>query len=269
MDIAIKVLESSKLYQKVHDQWQNNPIFKNNIDRVLGSNSKMLMVIYALGSIESSYRSRFQLALAILLKRDFSDWIGNIEAYDPIISDTDAKVIQDTTQHKVMEALGCNVLSVNEECKRQIEKPTLFYMPYGLNEHKGDLLETNWCPSRLNQMILLTVGFKHLMGIWRDLDDNPTETTFFRRRPHHTKEYYLIRERVDYIEAIQKHTVEFAMTKKYQDYENPLNHFSCHFFNLDQQLDMASLMPGTLSLSLSLSLSLMYTHAHILVVLLY
>ncbi|KAJ4967557.1 hypothetical protein NE237_019406 [Protea cynaroides] len=106
MDIAIKVLESSKLYQKIHDQWQNNPIFKSNIDRILGSNSKMLMVIYALGSIESSYRSRFQLALAILLKRDFSDWIGNIEAYDPIISDTDTKV---------MEALGCNVLSVNEE----------------------------------------------------------------------------------------------------------------------------------------------------------
>ncbi|KAJ4965556.1 hypothetical protein NE237_017405 [Protea cynaroides] len=140
------------------------------MDRILGSNSKMLMVIYALGSIESNYSSRFQLALAILLKRDFSHWIGDIEAYDPIISVTDTKI---------MEALGCSVLSINEECRRRIEKPTLFYMPFVLFEHVGDLLEANWCPSRLNQMILLTSSFNDTMEFWRDLDDLTPGTLLF------------------------------------------------------------------------------------------
>ncbi|KAJ4967063.1 hypothetical protein NE237_018912 [Protea cynaroides] len=234
MDIIINEFRSSEVYQEIHDQWQNNPSFRSNIDRVLGCNSKILMVIYALGSIESSYRSQVQLALAILLKLDFSHWLSGIEAYDPVISVTDAKV---------MEALGCSVLSVNEECRRLVDKPTLFYMPFANTEHMANLLEANWCPSRLNQMILLATSFEGKIKSWRKVDEKPWEPPFF----HHglpTRDYLVVRERIDYIEALQKHTVEFAMTGEKKAYRNSLYNFSCHFLDLDQQLDMASLLPA-------------------------
>ncbi|KAJ4965136.1 hypothetical protein NE237_016985 [Protea cynaroides] len=159
MDITIEILERSKLYQEIHDKWQNNPMFQSNIGRVLGSDSNMLMVIYLLGSIESNHHSRFQLALAVLLKRDFSHWISGIEVSDPDISSTDAKVMED---------LGCIVLPDDEECSREIHKPTLFYMPGAVIYEMGYIFEPNWNPTCLNQMILLTTSIENSMELWRE-----------------------------------------------------------------------------------------------------
>ncbi|KAJ4965269.1 hypothetical protein NE237_017118 [Protea cynaroides] len=229
MDISIKILERSKLYKEIHDKWQNNPMFQSNIGRVLGSDSNMLMVIYLLGSIESNHHSRFQLAFAVLLKRDFSHWISGIEVFDPDISSIDAKV---------MEALGCNVLPDDEKCiSRQIHKPTLFYMPRAVIYEMGYIFEPNWNPSCLNQMILLTTSFENSMESWREIDNNPS-STFCKPIPHHSKEHVHNKLWVNYIEAIQKHTLELAITKNDRNDKNPLDNFSCHFFHLDQQLDM-------------------------------
>ncbi|KAJ6414451.1 hypothetical protein OIU84_003448 [Salix udensis] len=57
--------------------------------KVLGFELKMPMVIYGIGSIESYETPRFQLSLAILMKRKF-DWIGDIEVFDPILSATES-----------------------------------------------------------------------------------------------------------------------------------------------------------------------------------
>ncbi|RVW26707.1 Protein sensitivity to red light reduced 1 [Vitis vinifera] len=73
--------------------------------RVLGSELKMQMVVYGIGSIESYEPPRLQLSLAILLKRKFC-WIGDIEVFDPILS---------ATESRVLEALDGSVLSVNEQ----------------------------------------------------------------------------------------------------------------------------------------------------------
>ncbi|KAK7831029.1 protein sensitivity to red light reduced 1 [Quercus suber] len=148
MHNTMKEVAESEFYSKMTDQLRNDPDIQSNLKRVLGSRSHVLMVIYALGSIEYSYRSQYQLAIALLLKNDFSTWIGEIEVFDPMFSPCDCLV---------MDELGCKVLSVNEQCRREVKKPTLFYTPYAERCHISNVLDANWCPSQINTMILLCV----------------------------------------------------------------------------------------------------------------
>ncbi|XP_013617868.1 PREDICTED: protein SENSITIVITY TO RED LIGHT REDUCED 1-like [Brassica oleracea var. oleracea] len=103
MEISMKKIESSEFY----------------IHIMSGSETQLQMVIYGIGSIESRQKPRFQMSIAILMKREF-DWVGNnIEVFDPLLSGTESRVIT---------FLGCTVLSVNEEARREVLKPTLFFM---------------------------------------------------------------------------------------------------------------------------------------------
>ena len=115
----IEKLDSSQFYQAFINQIQNHEM-SDLFSKVLGSEEKMLMVIYGIGSIESFERPRLQLSLALLMKKKFS-WIGDLEVFDPIIS---------SAESNVFSALGCSVLSFNEEGRRQVSKPTLFFMPH-------------------------------------------------------------------------------------------------------------------------------------------
>lgn len=108
------------------------------------------MVIYGIGSIECYDPPRLQLSLAILLARQF-DWIGQIEIFDPIIS---------LAESRVMEALGCKVLSIDEQGRRETKKPTLFFMPHCEAVLYDNLLETNWRMEQLNQMVVFGNSFK-------------------------------------------------------------------------------------------------------------
>ena len=86
-----------------------------------------------------------QLSLAMLLKRKFS-WIGDIEVFDPILS---------ATESRVLENLGCSVLSVNEQGQRQASKPTLFFMPHCEAVLYNNLVQANWRTERLNNIVLI------------------------------------------------------------------------------------------------------------------
>ncbi|KAL6183831.1 hypothetical protein ACLB2K_045241 [Fragaria x ananassa] len=110
IQICLKKLELSQFFLKLLDQMQT-PEMMNFFHRVLSSELKMKMVIYGIGSIESYESPRLQLSLAILLKRRFN-WIGDIEVFDPILS---------STESRVLEALGCSVLSINEQVLKQSE----------------------------------------------------------------------------------------------------------------------------------------------------
>jgi hypothetical protein len=117
---------------------------------VLGFELKMLMVIYGIGSIESYETPRFQLSLAILMKRKFC-WIGDIEVFDPILS---------ATESRVLESLGCSVLSVNEQGRRRATKPMLFYMPHCEAGLYNNLLQANWELELLNHIVLFGNSFE-------------------------------------------------------------------------------------------------------------
>ena len=144
----IKKLEDSQFYQIFLTQIETPNILENFL-KILGTESSMQMVIYGIGSIESYEPPRLQLSLAILMKRKFS-WIGTIEVFDPIIS---------LAESRVLETLGCSVLSVNEFGRRQALRPTLFFMPHCEAELYDNLLQANWRVDMLNRMVLFGNSF--------------------------------------------------------------------------------------------------------------
>ncbi|KAJ1272519.1 hypothetical protein BS78_06G207700 [Paspalum vaginatum] len=131
------------------DQLKENPSIGDCILRMLGSNEKMDLVIYGLGSFELDVKSQYQLAFALLLKEDKVFSVGDIEIYDPALSPADVKACFD---------FGVKVLLVNEQCQRSVEKPTLLYVP-GLTL-VGNIMESNFSPKQLNKVILVSHGFK-------------------------------------------------------------------------------------------------------------
>lgn len=149
METSMRRMENSQFYASFLEQIQS-PEMLDRFHKVLGSDLKLQMVIYGIGSIESYEPPRLQLSLAILMKRKFS-WIGDIEVFDPVLSAADSRVL---------EALGCSVLSVNEEGRRQALKPTLFFMPHCEAELYNNLLQANWRVDLLNRIVLFGNSFE-------------------------------------------------------------------------------------------------------------
>lgn len=155
---CIKKIEASKFFSTLMIQTQD---IVEYIYPVLGSEQKMQMVIYGIGSIDAYEPPRMQLSLAILMKKHCS-WIGDIEVFDPILS---------ATETRLLETLGCSVLSVNEQGRRKALKPTLFYMPHCEAELYDNLLQANWKVDMLNNIVLLGNSFKayeHFLSVSKD-----------------------------------------------------------------------------------------------------
>ncbi|CAH8296503.1 unnamed protein product [Eruca vesicaria subsp. sativa] len=149
MENSIKKVESSKFYTTFLQQLKS-PEVSDHFRLVLGAETQLQMVMYGVGSIESYESPRFQLSIAILIKREF-DWVGDIEVFDPVLS---------ATESSVMESLGCTVLSVNEEARREALKPTLFFMPHCETNLYNNLLKTNWRMDCLSKIALFGNSFQ-------------------------------------------------------------------------------------------------------------
>ncbi|MCD7446636.1 hypothetical protein HAX54_012122 [Datura stramonium] len=80
--------------------------------------------------------------------------IGNIEIYDPSMSSADIIVFK---------KLGLVVLTIDENCKRRTQRPTMFYMYNPYCYLIGNLLGANWSSSCLNQIFLLTNSFTYTL----------------------------------------------------------------------------------------------------------
>ncbi|XP_031384396.1 protein SENSITIVITY TO RED LIGHT REDUCED 1 isoform X2 [Punica granatum] len=152
LEASIKKMESSLFYQTLIEQIEDPQIF-GCFRRVLGSDSEMQMVVYGIGSIESYEPPRLQLSLALLMKRKFS-WIGRVEVFDPVLS---------ATESRVLESLGCLVLSINEQGRRNAMKPTLFFMPHCEVELYDNLLQANWRADSLQRIALFGNSFETYM----------------------------------------------------------------------------------------------------------
>ncbi|VFQ94770.1 unnamed protein product [Cuscuta campestris] len=146
---CIQRLENSCFWQTFLNQLQTGET-SDRINQVLGSETKVCMVIYGIGSIESFESPRLQLSLAILMKRELS-WIGDMEIFDPIIT---------LTESRVLTSLGCSVLSINENGRREAAKPTLFFMPHCEAELYDNLLHANWRADLLSHIILFGNSFE-------------------------------------------------------------------------------------------------------------
>lgn len=202
----IKKLEDSQFYQTFLSQIETPNILQNFL-KILGTESSMQMVIYGIGSIESYEPPRLQLSLAILIKRKFS-WIDTVEVFDPIIS---------LAESRVLEALGCSVLSVNEFGRRQALRPTLFFMPHCEAELYDNLLQANWRVDMLNRMALLGNGF----SVYQHYGSIISNSTITSSRQH--------------ILHVSKFAKEFEIATVSEEYFRAFNGSSWHFFSLDSE----------------------------------
>lgn len=202
MQVCMKKIESSPFYHTLMDQIQT-PEILGHFYRVLDSESKMQMVIYGIGSIESYETPRLQLSIAILLKRKFS-WIGDIEVFDPVLS---------ATESQVLETLGCSVLSVNEQGQRHALKPTLFFMPHCEAELYDNLLRANWGVELLNRVVLFGNSFE----------------TY----EQHVSEFKnsAVVDSARHILGIRQFTKEFKIKTVSDDYFGAFHDSSWHFFS--------------------------------------
>lgn len=155
IQICMKTLEDSQFFKAFLTQTET-PQLSENILKALGTESSMQMVLYGLGNIGRNVDSQQQLSLALLMKRKFS-WISNIEVFDPVIT---------LQESRVLEALGCCLLKVDERCARQALKPTLFFMPHCDENLYGNLLEANWGIDMLNRIVLIGNTFTKYMCDW-------------------------------------------------------------------------------------------------------
>ncbi|KAK3025257.1 hypothetical protein RJ639_044499 [Escallonia herrerae] len=197
----IKKLEESQFYRTFLDQIQTAEMLEY-FSNVLGSESSMEMVVYGIGSIESSESSRWQLALAILMKRKFS-WIGCMEVFDPVIS---------LSESRVLEALGFSVLSVNEQGRRKATRPTLFFLPHCEAELYDHLLEANWRGGMLNRIVLFGNSFE-----------------VYEESLSLCQNSFLV-DSTKHMLALKKYRKEFEIRTVSDDYFRAFNGSSWHFF---------------------------------------
>ncbi|KAL7594448.1 protein SENSITIVITY TO RED LIGHT REDUCED 1 [Lactuca sativa] len=209
MKISIEKLEKSQFFNAFLDQI-HTPEASQHFLKLTQSQSKVKMVIYGIGSIESFESPRLQLSLAILMKRKL-DWIGEMEVFDPIIS---------LTESKVMVELGCRVLLVNEHGRREAVDPILFFMPHCEVELYDNLLKTNWRHDLLNKIILLGNSFE--------------------KYEHHrlVSKNQALDESRKHLLAIQEFTKEFEIKTLSDDYFRAFHGSSWHFFSVDCDTDL-------------------------------
>lgn len=206
MESCIEKVEKSQFFKDFLDQIER-PEMTEEFLRVRGSQDKMQMVIYGIGSIGSFDPPRLQLSVALLMKRRFS-WIGDVEVFDPIIS---------FTESKVLESLGCSVLSVNEHCQRQVSKPTLFFMPHCDAHLYDNLLFANPGADSLKQMIVFGNSFL-------EYERMESFHRLLRTVPDAKKQQ---------VSALKKCSKEYPIGFAIpDDYSRAFNSLSWHFFNL-------------------------------------
>lgn len=211
LDACMKILERSEFYCTFRDQV--NSELHGCISVALGAESKMQMVVYGIGSIESYESPRWQLSLALLMKRNF-DWIGEVDVFDPILS---------ATESKVLNSFGCSVLSVNEQGRRQASKPTLFFMPHCEAQLYRNLLLANWNAEKLNRMVLFGNSFRKY----------EEQFSFFTNSNLVTSAAHIL--------AIQKYTDEFEVKNMTGNYFAAFHNSNWHFFGLNPEVKLPSI----------------------------
>ncbi|MFS7991988.1 putative SRR1-like protein [Helianthus anomalus] len=209
MQICIEKLEKSRFFSVFLHQIVTSEA-SDHFRKVTGSEHKLNMVIYGIGSIESFESPRLQLSLAILMKRKL-DWVGEIEVFDPIIS---------LTESKVLEALKCHVLSVNEQGMRKVVNPILFFMPHCEAELYDNLLKTNWKHDSLNKIILFGNSFEKY------------------EQHHSVVRGSTLDESRKHLLAIRPFTKEFEISTVSDDYFRAFQGSSWHFFSVDPNTNL-------------------------------
>ncbi|KAJ7516568.1 hypothetical protein O6H91_22G063300 [Diphasiastrum complanatum] len=163
----------------------------------------MEIVVYGVGSILSSEVSRCQLSLALLLRKKFL-YIANVLVFDPVLT---------ALEQKVITCLGCSMLMHNEEGRRTVKVPTVFYMPHCEVTLYDNLLQANWVDHHLSSLAILGNSFGVYQERWS------TSPNFKIPRPN-------------YVLQLQKHVEEHTIDASSFPVQSAFNDMSWHLFPL-------------------------------------
>ncbi|XP_059844027.1 SRR1-like protein isoform X2 [Hypanus sabinus] len=108
-------------------------------------------VCYGIGSFSTSVSSRYQLALLFLLLETLQIPRFSCLLFDPLFTEWEKRFLKDC---------GLVVIKENEEGKRHVNRPTLFYMIHCGKALYNNLLWKNWSPQQLAQTTLIGNSFK-------------------------------------------------------------------------------------------------------------
>ena len=121
--------------------------------------------------------------------------------------------ILSATESRVLEALGCSVMSINEHGRREALKPTMFFMPHCEAELYNNLLQANWKLNLLKNMVLFGNSF----------ETYEQHVSLCKNSP--------ILNSMGHILAAQGFTNEFRIQTVSDDYYNAFHDSSWHFFS--------------------------------------
>ncbi|ROI64844.1 SRR1-like protein [Anabarilius grahami] len=107
-------------------------------------------VCYGLGNFASCVSARYQLAMLLLLLETLQIPVGSCSVYDPVFSASECDALKE---------LGFTVLTENEEGKRPVYQPTLFYLMHCGKALYNNLLWRNWTPQMLQKIIIIGNSF--------------------------------------------------------------------------------------------------------------
>ncbi|XP_048369844.1 SRR1-like protein [Sphaerodactylus townsendi] len=108
-------------------------------------------VCYGLGNFSSCFKARFQLAFLLLLLKQLQIPQEQCCIFDPVFS---------VLERDVLRSLGLSVLSRNEEGKRAVHEPTVYYMIHCGKALYNNLLWSNWSAEALSKMVIIGNSFK-------------------------------------------------------------------------------------------------------------
>ncbi|XP_061117193.1 SRR1-like protein isoform X2 [Conger conger] len=122
-------------------------------------------VCYGLGSFSACVSARYQLAMLILLLDTLRVPPVQCSMFDPVFTPAECEVLQ---------ALGFTVLTENEEGKRPVSRPTLFYLIHCGKALYNNLLWRNWSPRALPLLTIVGNSFHSIQErmVRRDLKKN-------------------------------------------------------------------------------------------------
>ena len=177
---SLKKLESSSFYKQFVEDMERTE-FKAQIERVTGSSNDddypscselVQLVVYGVGSIAYSEVSRMQLCLALLMKRKY-EWIDDVVVYDPILTSNEKLAIETFFSANLNHFLYLTLPNENENCRRRVARPTMFFMPHVSYELMNNLLEANWKVENLNKIIILGNSFSEHKLTYYDINPIP------------------------------------------------------------------------------------------------
>jgi len=120
--------------------------------------SKLCVICYGLGSFRQEsigqYISQYQLGFLIAFQQSCISPVRQWLIFDPIFN---------LEEKNVLKRFNFKLIENDEQAKRLVEEPTLFFMPHCDKELYNNLLWTNWSKKCLNNLIILGNSFNHLI----------------------------------------------------------------------------------------------------------